>query len=73
MSDERLTVIEVAALVKVANKNVYTVAQQGELPTFKVREQWRLRRTDIDAWMIAQVARTTKKTEGPRRPKGARK
>lgn len=73
MSDEILTVIEVAALLKVADKTVYTVAQQGELPTFKVRGQWGLRRTDIDAWMISQVARTTKKTEGPRRPTGARK
>lgn len=73
MSDEILTVIEVAALLKVADKTVYTMAQQGELPAFKVRGQWRFRRADIDAWMASQVARTTKKTEATRRPKGARK
>lgn len=73
MSDEILTVLEVAALLKVADKTVYTMAQQGELPAFKVRGQWRFRRTDIDGWMASQVARTTKKTEAPRRPKGARK
>jgi excisionase family DNA binding protein len=49
MSDEILTVIEVAALLKVADKTVYTMVQQGELPAFKVRGQWRFRRADIDA------------------------
>lgn len=73
MSDEILTVIEVAALLKVADKTVYTMVQQGELPAFKVSGQWRFRRTDIDEWMASQVARTPKKTEGPRRPKAARK
>jgi excisionase family DNA binding protein len=73
MSDEILTVLEVAALLKVADKTVYTMAQQGELPAFKVRGQWRSRRADIDAWMASQVARTTKKAEATRRPKGARK
>lgn len=73
MSDEILTVLEVAALPKVADKTVYTMAHEGELPAFKVRGQWRYHRTDIDAWMASQVARFTKKTEGPRRPRGARK
>lgn len=73
MSDEILTVLEVATLLKVADKTVYTMAQQGELPAFKVRGQWRFRRTDIDAWMASQVARSSKKSEGAKRPKGARK
>ena len=63
MSDEILTVIEVAALLKVADKAVYTMAQQGEPAAFNVRWQWRFRRADIDAWMASQVARTTKKTD----------
>lgn len=69
----RLTVIDVAALLKVADKTVNRLAQRGELPTFNVRGQSRFRRTDIDARMTTLVARNTKKTEGPRRPKGARK
>ncbi|MFY0576670.1 helix-turn-helix transcriptional regulator [Cystobacter fuscus] len=32
MSDEILTVQEVAALLKVADKTVYTMAQRGEMP-----------------------------------------
>lgn len=73
MSDEILKVIEVAALLKVADKTVYPMTQQGELRAFKVRGQWRFRRADIDAWMASQVARTTKSSEATRRPKEARK
>lgn len=73
MSDEILAVTEVAALLKVADKTVYAMAQQGETPTFTVRGQLTYRRADIDAWMASQVARTTKKTEATRRPKGTRK
>ena len=32
-----LTPYEVAGLLKVAEKTVYTMAQRGELPAFKVR------------------------------------
>jgi excisionase family DNA binding protein len=56
MADEILTVAEVAVLLKVAEKTVYTMAQNAELPCFKVRGQWRFRRLDLDAWMEAQVA-----------------
>ncbi len=56
MADEILTVAEVALLLKVAEKTVYTMAQNAELPCFKVRGQWRFRRQDLDTWMAAQVA-----------------
>ena len=55
MSDEILTVQEVAVLLKVADKTVYTMAQRGELPAFKVRGQWRFRRSDLDAWIAQQT------------------
>ena len=56
MSGEILTVAEVAQLLKVAEKTVYTMAQNAELPCFKVRGQWRCRRQDLDTWIAAQVA-----------------
>ncbi|MBI5531780.1 MAG: helix-turn-helix domain-containing protein [Deltaproteobacteria bacterium] len=56
MADEILTVAEVAQLLKVAEKTVYTMAQNAELPCFKVRGQWRFRRQDLYTWMEAQVA-----------------
>jgi excisionase family DNA binding protein len=55
MADEILTVPEVAQLLKVAEKTVYTMAQRGEIPCFKVRGQWRFRWQDIDAWIAAQT------------------
>jgi excisionase family DNA binding protein len=55
MPDEILTLVEVAQLLKVANKTVYTMAQNAELPCFKVRGQWRFRRHDIDAWIGSKV------------------
>ncbi|PYQ83645.1 MAG: DNA-binding protein [Acidobacteria bacterium] len=54
-NDEILTIVELAQLLKVAEKTVYTMAQNGEVPCFKVRGQWRFRRHDIDSWIAAQV------------------
>lgn len=55
MNDEILTVPEVAKMLKVAEKTVYTMAQRGEIPRFKVRGQWRFRRSDIDLWIEEQT------------------
>jgi excisionase family DNA binding protein len=66
MSDEILTLPEVALLLKVAEKTVYTMAQKGELPAFKVRGQWRFKRDDIDAWIERQkVALLTRSKAEP--------
>jgi excisionase family DNA binding protein len=54
MLDEILTLPEVAQLLKVAEKTVYTMAQKGELPAFKVRGQWRFKRADLDQWIEQQ-------------------
>jgi excisionase family DNA binding protein len=53
--DEILTLPELAKLLKVAEKTVYTMAQGSEVPGFKVRGQWRFRRRDIDEWIAAQL------------------
>ena len=45
---DTLTLREVAGLLKVADRMVYTMARQGEIPAFKVRGQWRFRRRDIN-------------------------
>lgn len=54
MLDEILTLTEVAQLLKVAEKTVYTMAQKRELPAFKVRGQWRFKRADLDQWIEDQ-------------------
>ena len=52
--DEILTIKDVAALLKIGDKTAYSMAQDGELPGFKVRGQWRFRRTDLLAWIEDQ-------------------
>jgi excisionase family DNA binding protein len=54
MPDEILTLPEVAVLLKVAEKTVYTMAQRAEIPAFKVRGQWRFKREDLDQWIEQQ-------------------
>ena len=54
MPDEILTLPEVAKLLKVAEKTVYTMAQKNEFPAFKVRGPWRFKLDDIDAWIEQQ-------------------
>lgn len=60
-NDEILTLKEVTDLLKVAEKTVYTMAQNKEIPAFKVRGQWRFRRGDIDRW----IDRQTEKSDPP--------
>jgi excisionase family DNA binding protein len=60
MTDEILTLKDVAALLKVAEKTVYTMAQRREIPCFKMRGQWRFRRRDLEAWLEALSLSETK-------------
>ena len=64
-SDEILTLKEVTRLLRVAEKTVYTMAQNKEIPAFKVRGQWRFRREDIDRWIDIQQSNGAR--EDPRR------
>jgi len=54
-NEEVLKLKDVATLLKVGEKTVYSMAQTGELPAFKVRGQWRFSRKDIDAWIEQQT------------------
>jgi len=53
--DQILTIKDVAANLKLAEKTVYSMAQNGELPAFKIRGQWRLRGVDFDHWVTEQA------------------
>ena len=56
MTDPILTLPEVAVLLKVAEKTVYTMARNGQIPAFKVRGQWRFKSDEIDRWINDQTA-----------------
>ena len=51
MPDDILIIRDVTALLKLPDKTVYSMAQQGELPAFKVRGRWRIRRVDFERWV----------------------
>lgn len=49
-----MKVRDVAALFKVGEKTIRSMAQKGELPAYKVRGQWRFSRKNIDSWIEQQ-------------------
>lgn len=51
MEDQILTLREVAAYLKLAEKTAYRLASEGKLPGFKVGGSWRFKREDLDAWI----------------------
>jgi len=58
MTDEILTLREVAQYLKLAEKTAYRLASDGKLPGFKVGGSWRFKREDIENWIAEQ--KTTK-------------
>ena len=77
MDEEILTVKEVASLLKVKTRTNYRMLKQQQIPAFKVRNQWRFKRSAIMEWINKQsmlkeiqpeVAIPQKKGESPGRP-----
>ncbi len=54
MPDEILPLPEIATLLEVPDKTVYTMEQKAETSAFKIRGQWRFKRQDIDPWIADQ-------------------
>ncbi|EGR4108977.1 TPA: helix-turn-helix domain-containing protein [Vibrio cholerae] len=58
MNDQILTLKELAAYLKLAEKTAYRLASEGKLPGFKVGGSWRFKREDLDAWINTQIQQT---------------
>lgn len=54
MNDQILTLKEVAAYLKLAEKTAYRLASEGKLPGFKVGGSWRFKREDLETWIEKQ-------------------
>ena len=52
---EILTIKQVAAYLKVADRTIYRLAAANGIPAFKVGGTWRFRQSDIDRWIAAQT------------------
>lgn len=56
MSDEILTIKEVAAYLKLTEKTAYRLVAEGEIPGFKVGGSWRFKKADIEEWINKKLA-----------------
>ncbi len=58
MTQEILTIDQVAELLHLHVMTVYRLAREGRVPGFKVGSRWRFRREVLESWMAdrAQVS-----------------
>jgi len=49
-----MTIRELAAYLKMAEKTLYRLAAEGAVPGFKVGGSWRFKKDAIDAWIKNQ-------------------
>ncbi len=63
MNDPIMTIREIANELKLAEKTVYAMASEGDLPAFKIRGQWRVRRGDFETWLSHQAGALHGKVE----------
>ena len=54
MSDDIITIKEVAEYLKIKEKTAYALAAKGEIPGFKVGGSWRFKRSEIEMWIKQQ-------------------
>ncbi|HXK27364.1 MAG TPA: helix-turn-helix domain-containing protein [Candidatus Binatia bacterium] len=52
MRETLITVEQVAGYLSVDKFTVYRLIAQKEMPAFKVGNQWRFKRSLIDAWLV---------------------
>lgn len=50
---EYLTVTEAAALAKVSQGRIRVLLQEGKLPGEKFADVWRIKRSDLEAWIAS--------------------
>lgn len=50
-NDEILTIKELAAYLKIAEKTAYRFVCEGKLPGFRVGSAWRFKKQAIDDWI----------------------
>lgn len=54
MSEQILTVKQVADYLRVNERTVYRMATAGKIPAFKVGASWRFKQTEIELWIKDQ-------------------
>lgn len=54
MTDQIMTLKEVAEYLKLTEKTAYRLAAEKKLPGFKVGGSWRFKMIDLEAWIEEQ-------------------
>ena len=66
MTDDLMTAREVANYLKVELRTVYRYLKDGHLPAFRMGGQWRLRKEDIDRWLLEHAPIQIRRRQPPR-------
>lgn len=59
MTDEIMTISEVASYLKITEKTAYRLVSEGKIPGFKVGGSWRFNRSEILNWAKALDKQST--------------
>ena len=54
MTDDILTIKELAEYLKLNEKTAYRLVSEGKIPGFKVGGSWRFQRAEIQDWIKAK-------------------
>jgi excisionase family DNA binding protein len=57
VGDRLLTVVEVAALMRVSNMTVYRLIKSGNLAAIRVGKNYRIRESDVDHYLSDRAVR----------------
>ena len=60
MTDDIMTIKELAEYLKLNEKTAYRLVSDGKIPGFKVGGSWRFQRAEIQNWIDAQSAKNDK-------------
>jgi excisionase family DNA binding protein len=58
--EELLTLEELAKYLKISKHTLYKMLEKGKVPGFKIANQWRFKKSDIDRWIEEQRKLTVK-------------
>ena len=61
MTDEIMTINDIANYLKITEKTAYRLVSEGKIPGFKVGGSWRFNRTEIQTWAKAKDKQPTDK------------
>ena len=63
MSDQIMTVKDVAVYLKLNERTVYRMATAAKIPAFKIGTSWRFKKEELDAWIEKQHNQGTTRDE----------